>query len=185
MSSPFTRMLSRLYPRHVRDRYGDELLELQDELRARGEISRVGLLRDAIVGAVLARSRRQRISTMLSLVALVAGLFLAGLMIVGSATLAPTHTPRTTPTGPIENAIVVPQLRPHSYQSCAVGDGSLCSVPACNEYVEMNPATGQFVAYGIEPANHRPAKATCAASRIRPASVLPVSKPPSADRAGG
>ena len=76
MSSPFTRMLRKLYPRHIRDRYGDELLDLQDELRAHGEISRTRLFHDAIVGAVLARSRRQRAALVL-LTATAAGLVIS------------------------------------------------------------------------------------------------------------
>ena len=175
MSSSFTRMLRRLYPRRVRDRYGDELLELQDELRARGEISRTGLLRDAIVGALLARSRRQRATLTLSLVTVVAGLCLAVLMIAGPTTLAPTHARPATHGEAIANA-TIPQLMPHSYRSCSVSDASLCSVPACSEYVEMNPTTGEFVAYGTERTDERQTKATCAASRIPPPVVVPVSQ---------
>jgi hypothetical protein len=34
MSSGLTRTLLRLYPRRIRDRYGGELLDLEDELMA-------------------------------------------------------------------------------------------------------------------------------------------------------
>ncbi len=62
MSGRLTRALLRLYPAQVRDRYGAELLDLQDQLRADGELSRGRLLRDVLVGAVLARSVRRRAS---------------------------------------------------------------------------------------------------------------------------
>lgn len=37
MSSRLMRMLLKLYPRRIRNRYGDELLDLQSELEAQGD----------------------------------------------------------------------------------------------------------------------------------------------------
>ena len=59
MSSRLTRTLLKLYPRRMRDRYGDELLELQDELRGQGDLSRVRLMRDMLAGALLVRPARR------------------------------------------------------------------------------------------------------------------------------
>jgi hypothetical protein len=175
MSSPFTRVLRKLYPRHVRDRYGGELLDLQDELRARGEISRAGLLRDAIAGAVLARSSRQRASLTLSVVTALAGLVLAGVLIIGHTGLAPNLTPASTRKGPLAIATITPQLTPRAYHSCFVTNGSPCSLDACTEYIE-DPATGDIVGGGTGLADERATQARCAASPTRSPQARPVSK---------
>jgi hypothetical protein len=60
MSSRLTRTLLKLYPRRIRNRYGDKLLELQDELRAQDDVSRTRLIRDMIAGALLVRPARRR-----------------------------------------------------------------------------------------------------------------------------
>ncbi len=52
MSSRLTRTLLKLYPRRIRNRYGDELLDLQDELRAQDDVSRTHLIRDMLAGAL-------------------------------------------------------------------------------------------------------------------------------------
>jgi hypothetical protein len=177
VSSAFTRALRKLYPRQVRDRYGDELLDLQDELRARGEISRTGLLRDAIVGAMLTRSRRQRASLTLTLMSVVAGLAFATSMITAATGPKPNRTPAAPWEVSIAKATSSPQLTPSTAgHSCpVVSDGSSCSLPACTEYVEMNPQTGNIVASTAEAAANDPARTKCAASRITRPTVLPVS----------
>jgi len=60
MSSRLTRTLLKLYPRRIRNRYGDELLDLEDELRVQGKVSRTRLIRDMLTGALLIRPTRQR-----------------------------------------------------------------------------------------------------------------------------
>ena len=52
MSSRIARVLLKLYPRPVRDRYGRELLTLQADLRARGELSRGRLVWDMLAGSL-------------------------------------------------------------------------------------------------------------------------------------
>jgi hypothetical protein len=39
MSQRLGRVLLRLYPSRIRQRYGDELLDLQDRLRSEGDLS--------------------------------------------------------------------------------------------------------------------------------------------------
>jgi hypothetical protein len=46
MSSRLTRTLLKLYPRRILGRNGDELPDLEDELWAKGELSRTRLLSD-------------------------------------------------------------------------------------------------------------------------------------------
>jgi hypothetical protein len=46
MSSRLMRTLLKLYPRRIRNRYSDELLDLENELRAQGEVSRTRLIRE-------------------------------------------------------------------------------------------------------------------------------------------
>jgi hypothetical protein len=166
MSSALTRMLRKLYPRHVRDRYGDELLDLQDELRARGEISRVGLLRDAIVGSMLARSRRQRASLTLSVGTGVAAV-LTAVVLLASAGLTRTHPQTSIPKRLLGTIIATPQA---GHSCFTTRTGSSCSQAACTEYIEMNPVTGHVLAYRTMPAT----EGKCAGSPP-PAVTVPVS----------
>jgi hypothetical protein len=53
MSTRLTRALLELYPRRIRNRYGDELLDLQDQLRTEDNLSRTRLIRDTLTGALL------------------------------------------------------------------------------------------------------------------------------------
>jgi hypothetical protein len=171
MSSSFTRILRKLYPRPVRERYGDELLGLQDELRARGEISRAGLLRDAIVGATLARSRRQRASLTLAVGAVVAALVTAG-VVLGSAGLTPAHPPTLIPKRLIGTVFATPE----PYHSCfTTTSGSSCSQVACTEFVELNPVTGQVLAQRAMRADRHATQGKCTGSPP-PAVVVPVGK---------
>ena len=60
MNSRLMRMLLKLYPRRIRNRYGDELLDLQSELDAHGDLSRTRLIRDMLAGTLLVRPGGQR-----------------------------------------------------------------------------------------------------------------------------
>lgn len=169
MSPSLTRMLRKLYPRHVRERYGDELLDLQDELRARGEISRAGLLRDAIMGAMLARSGRLRASLTLFAATAAVGLVITGFLVV-SAGPTPAHPPTATPRR-LAGTIIA---KPEPYLCLTTESGSSCSQGACTEYVELNPMTGRIVAYRTMPADKRSTQGKCIAPQA--AIVLPVGK---------
>jgi hypothetical protein len=132
MSSRWARGLLRLYPRRIRERYGQELLDLQDELRARGELSRARLVRDTIVGAALSRSTRRR-------AALGAALLAAALAL--AIGLAPWgHTTRAVRALPVAQlAARSPAPLPH--QTCPVDGGGSCSAVGCAELVTSSAPT--------------------------------------------
>jgi hypothetical protein len=167
MSTRLTRILRRLYPRSVRERYGDELLDLQRELRERGEISRAGLIRDAIAGAILARSSGRRAFVTVSAVTVLAVLALSGGLIAGGSRLGSS---RSASGAPLAIAKIAP--RPLPGHVCLVS-GSPCSLPPCTHYiVVMNPTTGDIVS--ATPAVAADQAARCAASPTLRPHVLPV-----------
>ena len=143
MSSRLARALLKLYPRRVRDRYGDELLDLQDELRAQGDVSRKRLVRDMLAGALAARpvSRAHLIT---GVVLVVGALALAGTIVGGRGTdsPAPASHPRVLAT---KNINVIP------YGSCFVAGGSSCSVTPCSEFTGRSSVEGAVV-YSSPPA---------------------------------
>lgn len=179
MSSPLTRMLLRLYPKGARARFGNELLELQDEVLAHGEISRLGLLRDAVGGALLARSSRQRAAIVLTATAVALAGSLAGLAVAGGHTNTPgsrallalaTRSPDRTPTLTVPpGAMIVPR-------ACFVRAGvASCVDTACTEFVARasSPRPDKLVMilpraglHGREPAA---TSASCAALQARTA----------------
>jgi hypothetical protein len=91
MSSRLTRALLKLYPRRIRNRYGEELLDLEDELRAQGEVSRTRLIRDMLAGALLIRPSRQRARLVTGAVLVVVGLVVADTVIGGRGTESPAR----------------------------------------------------------------------------------------------
>jgi len=82
MSSRLTRTLLKLYPRRIRNRYGDELLDLQDELRAQDDVSRTHLIRDMLAGALLVWPAR-RAYLMIGAVLVIGGLGVGGAAVGG------------------------------------------------------------------------------------------------------
>lgn len=165
MSSRLTRTLLKLYPRQIRDRYGDELLDLQDELSAQGEVSRMRLIRDMLAGALLVRPAR-RAYLMTGAVLVISGLMVGGTIIGGGGTdtLARASHPRVRLAA---HVITVPFP---SSGSCFVADGSSCSLTPCAELTGQ-PSTEDAVASSSLPAMRiRPrATARCAASpHLRP-----------------
>ncbi|MBV9002545.1 MAG: hypothetical protein JO304_26050 [Solirubrobacterales bacterium] len=140
MSSRLTRTLLKLYPRRIRDRYGDELLDLQDELRTRGDVSRLGLIRDMLAGSLLVRPAR-RAHLIIGAVLVIGGLALGGAAIRG---------PGTGPAAPASQArLKVKTINPVPYGSCFVG--SSCSLTPCSEFTGQPSAEGA-VAYRSPPA---------------------------------
>lgn len=85
------RTLLKLYPRRIRNRYSDELLDLENELRAQGEVSRTRLIRDMLAGALLIRPTRQRARLVTGAVLVIVGLAMAGTIIGGRGTDSPAR----------------------------------------------------------------------------------------------
>ncbi|HZO78837.1 MAG TPA: hypothetical protein VFB39_12410 [Solirubrobacteraceae bacterium] len=150
MSSRLTRTLLKLYPRRIRDRYGDELLELQDELRAQGEFSRLRLVRDMLVGALVIRPAR---GTYLATgaVLVVGGLAIAGIFI-GGVPGSPARAPGS-PARAFRHSVrlEVPTVTANPYGSCLVAGGSSCSRAPCVQYTGQ-PSSEGAVAYAWLPA---------------------------------
>jgi hypothetical protein len=145
MSSRLTRTLLKLYPRRIRDRYGGELLDLQDELRARGDVSRMRLIRDMLAGALLVRPAR-RGHLMIG-----AGLVI-GALAVG---VAATNGLRADPTARASHPrarLAVKSINVIPYGSCFVASGSSCSLTPCNEFTAQ-PSAERAAVYSSPPAN--------------------------------
>lgn len=140
MSRRFRRALLVLYPPRFRRRYGTELLQLQDELRREGKLSRVRLTRDAVAGAFIARSPHQR--------ALIAGSgLLIATLIAAATTLGESgrHSP-AMPRAQLAAVAVTPTRPALPYgRSCFVGAGTSCSLDACVQFT-ASPQTSTTVA---------------------------------------
>jgi len=148
MSSPVMRMLLKLYPRRIRNRYGDELLDLHDELRAHGDVSRTRLIRDAIAGAVLVRSARQRAHLMTAAVLVAVALAIVGTTIAAGGTDSPAGASH------LEARLTVGHVNAVPYGSCFVAEGSSCSLAPCTVFTGQ-PSTEDAAAYSSEPATQR------------------------------
>ena len=127
MSSRLTRTLLKLYPRRIRDRYGDELLDLQDELRAQGEASRTRLIRDMLAGSLMVRSARRGYL-------MIAAVLLIGALAAGGATIGELGGDSGA------RASRVPTANASPYGSCFVNGGSSCSLTPCSEFTAQPPA---------------------------------------------
>jgi hypothetical protein len=157
MSSRLARTLLKLYPRRVRDRYGDELLDLQDELRARGDVSRKRLVRDMLAGALLARPV-SRVHLIARAVLVIGALALAGTIIGGRGTDSPAPASHPRVRFATKSINVMP------YGSCFVAGSSSCSVTPCSEFTGR-PSVGGAVVYSSPPAGRslpRPGTTRCA-----------------------
>jgi hypothetical protein len=141
VSSRLTRTLLKLYPRRVCDRYGDELLDLHDELRADGELSRSRVIRDALAGALLVRTARQRTHIAISATVVVIGLAL-------TATIIVTRDPYSPPRPSLHRA---PNVTASAGRACFAAAGSPCSQVACTQFATQG-STQDAVAYLTTPA---------------------------------
>ena len=126
MSSRLTRALLRLYPRRIRDRYGDELLGLQDELRAQGDVSRVRLIRDMLAGAFLVRPGRTY--RVIGAILVIGGLATGGVIVGERGTDSPARASRPQARLTVLGAVATPP-------TCFVADGSSCSLTPCSEFI--------------------------------------------------
>src|ERR1700719_2744974 len=133
MSSRLTRTLLKLYPRRIRDRYGNELLDLQDELRAQDEVSRTRLIRDMLTGALLVRHVR-RPFLVIGAVLLIGGLAVGGAAIGGLGADSPART--SNPQAQLNRTWILPGVRRAvaAPPTCFVADGSSCSLTPCIEF---------------------------------------------------
>jgi hypothetical protein len=165
MSSRLTRALLKLYPRKIRTRYGDELLDLQDELRTRDNLSRARLIRDTLTAAVLVRPVCARARLVIAAALVIAGLAIVGLVIAGAGSSSPAQT------SSVQARAAVPPASVSPYGTCFVAAGSSCSLAACTQFTGQASAQSAAV-YDDRPATERrsrPAKARCATHAL----VLP------------
>ena len=174
------RMLLKLYPRRIRNRYGDELLDLQDELRTQGNVSRTRMIRDTIAGAVLVRPARQRAHVVITAaVIVVVGLVIAGTIITRGGT-----TSRLRPAHP-QARLVAQSVEAVPYGTCFVAAGSSCSIAPCTEFIDQT-STESAVADSTEPATKgwpKVAKTRCVAySDARPEHSVVVARVATARR---
>lgn len=144
MSSRLTRTLLKLYPRRIRDRYGDELLDLQDELRAKGDVSRIRLIGDTLAAALLIRSAR-RACLAIGALLVIGGLAMTGTIISGRGTATPPRASRPQVRLGVQSATANP------YRTCSLAGGSSCSLAPCSQFTGQPSAQGA-VAYSSPPA---------------------------------
>jgi hypothetical protein len=178
MSSRLARTLLKLYPRRVRDRYGEELLALEDELSTHGEGSRTRLIRDMLAGALLVRSTRHRARLVIGAVFVVIAVPVA-VAIVGARSTEVSAGGSHPPPHPaaqaslIQNRHRTPTLTVPMQQgvTCAVAAGSSCSLIPCSEFVGQS-STQDAAAHGSGSAADRRRRVTttrCAAyPHVRP-----------------
>jgi hypothetical protein len=142
MSSRFMRTLLKLYPRRIRQRYGDELLDLQDELSAQDHASRARLIRDMLAGALLVRNTR-RVCLVVA-----AAVVLAGGAVVGTTIGGPSAgRGHLTAVSGSSRTLLRAARRLHiasEKQGCFVAGGSSCSVTPCTEFIAQ--ASNEVVA---------------------------------------
>ena len=158
MSSRLTRTLLKLYPRRVRDRYGHELLDLQDELRAQGDLSRMRLIRDMLAGALLIR-RARRAYLMFGAALLIGGLAVIATSVGGRSTDSPARASHS------QVRLAVQSVTASPYRACSVTGGSSCSLTPCAQFTGQ-PSASSAGAYSSLAATRRRPRGTatrCAA----------------------
>jgi hypothetical protein len=161
MSSRLTRTLLKLYPRRIRDRYGEGLLDLEDELRAQGEVSRSRLIRDMLTGALLVWATRRRARIVAGTVLVVVGLVVAGTVIGGRGTDAPARA-----SGP-RVQLTAQYVPANPYGVCPVAAGSSCSLTPCTEFIGRSPDE-DAVARSSVPTIQRPRRVTGTRCPVHP-----------------
>jgi hypothetical protein len=153
------RTLLKLYPRRIRNRYGDELLDLEDELRAQSEVSRTRLIRDMLTGALLIRPTRQRARLVIGAVLVIVGLAMAGTIIGLRGTDSPARG------FPPHGRLAAQSVTAIPYGSCFVATSPSCSLAPCTVFTGQTSAE-DAVAHSSAPATPRRPRLTgtrCAA----------------------
>lgn len=146
MNSRVMRMLLKLYPRRIRNRYGNELLDLYSELQEQGDLSHTRLIRDMMVGALLVRPGRQRAHLVIGAVLVIVGLATAGTIIGSHGTDAPARASHLQAQLTVRNI----NVSPSPYGSCFVAAGSSCSLTPCTEFIAQS-STQSAVAHSSIP----------------------------------
>lgn len=159
MSSRLTRTLLKLYPRRIRNRYGNELLDLQDELRAQGEVSSMRLIRDMLAGALLVRPAR-RAYLMIGAVLVIVGLAVGGAAIRGLEADSPARASHPQTALTVRSAVAAPP-------TCFVADGSSCSLTPCSEFTGRS-STEDAVAHGSVSVTQRRARVSATRCAVYP-----------------
>jgi hypothetical protein len=169
MSRRMARALLRLYPRRIRRRYGEELLDLQDELRAEGELSRGVLLRDLVVGAFLARSVRRRASVLVGALVLIAALA-GGVAVTAAHRPAGRPSREATAAAPVHNGRALTVL----HRSCYADPSSMtCTEQGCALQLRRAAVPARRHA-ATGPRSRRPRAACVPLSPVRRPRGLPI-----------
>jgi hypothetical protein len=155
MSSRLMRTLLKLYPRRIRNRYSDELLALQRELRAQGDVSRTRLIRDMLAGALLVRPARHRARLVIGTVLLtgavlvIVGLAIAGTIIGGRDIDSPARAWYPQGRLTVRSAVAAPP-------TCFVADGSSCSLTPCTQFTGRSSTDGAVADSSVPASQRRP-----------------------------
>lgn len=153
------RTLLSLYPRRIRNRYGDELLDLEAELRAQGEVSRPRLIRDMLAGAVLIRPTRQRACLVTGAVLVIVGLAVAGTIVGGHGTASPARARLAAQSATVAGRMRAEARTANRYGTCFVATGSSCSLTPCTEFIGRSSAA-DAVGHTSAPATQRQPRVT-------------------------
>jgi hypothetical protein len=122
MNERLVRMLLALYPRRIRDRYGAELIDLHRELEPHDVAGRARLIADVLVGALAARSARERARLATGLAVAAAAVAFGVVALAGHA--ADTAAPRLALVGvPVDG------------HTCFVDGAATCSLEACSQFI--------------------------------------------------
>ena len=158
MNARLFRLLLWLYPRRIRDRYGSELIDLHRDLDRHDANHRARLVLDMFVGALAARTTRERARLIAGGVALIAAVAFGIAMSAGHAANRP----------PARLALTATPIKAHS---CFVTSGSECSLSACQQFISRSAATSAVLDLAASAVpRHRPStKSHCTAyPRTRP-----------------
>lgn len=139
-------------------------MDLQDELRAQGELSRMRLIRDMLAGALLVRPTRW------AYLIIAAALLIGGLAVV-STSVGGRGTDLPAPPSRAELRLTAKAAAAAvPYRSCLVARGS-CSLTPCTQFAGQ-PSSGGAAVYSSPPTargRQRGTATRCAAyPRVRP-----------------
>jgi hypothetical protein len=163
MSARLLALLLRLYPRAIRERYGDELLELSRELQARGDRGRVASVGDLLAGAWRVRLRRPArwvVIAAFTTIAVAVGVGIAVAASPGAGGPASAGSPRGDHHRVVRMAAV-----PSITVPCFVASGGTCASMPCTEFIA---ASDETVPVPVAPARVTPRRPTGRAGRAAP-----------------
>jgi hypothetical protein len=149
MSSRVTRFMPKLYPRAIQDRYAQEMVELDDELKEHGDLSRPRLLWDMLGGALLLWRARSRQCVVAGAVLTIVGLTVLG-------TIRGSEHPDRLPQR-LDRQLRIPTASVASGAPCFVGGP--CPASPCPQFVEDGSINGG-VSYSSVPLVAHPSRPT-------------------------